>query len=73
MGASQSLLANQLANELAGPLAIVCRYVEMGDRPDHERAKRGNQDSTLRRDLPQPNPASVTWRPRCSVSLRARS
>ena len=47
MGASQLLLTQQLANELAGPLAIVCRYVEMGDRPDHERAKRGNQHSTL--------------------------
>ena len=37
MGASQSLLTEQLANELAGPLAIVWRYVEMDDLPDHER------------------------------------
>ena len=47
MGASRLLLTQQLADELAGQLAIVCRYVEMGDRPDHERAKRGNQDASL--------------------------
>jgi hypothetical protein len=28
MGASHSLLTEQLANKLASPLAIVCRYVD---------------------------------------------
>ena len=47
LGAWAPLLRQQLAHELAGPLAVIGGDVKMGDCSDHERAQSGDLDATL--------------------------
>src|SRR3954447_2965606 len=44
-----SLSGEQLADELAGRLAVVRRYVEVRDGSQHERPESGELNATLRR------------------------
>ena len=47
LGVWTPLLRQQLAHELAGPLAVIGGDVKMGDCSYHERAQGGNLDATL--------------------------